>query len=135
MLEQLKKLQKSEADFAFETTLASRNYAPWLRECLRDGYDIVLLFLALPSPDMALARVPERVRIGGHDIPEATVERRFRRGLTNFFDMDRKLAGHWFLVDNSTLSGSRLIAEGHGEAQARIVWPERYRLLETYRET
>jgi predicted ABC-type ATPase len=65
--------------FAFETTLASRNFAPWLRT-LRQGFKVHVAFLSLPTADLAVARVAERVRQGGHDVREAVVRRRFVAG-------------------------------------------------------
>src|SRR5580658_714836 len=76
MLARLKELAAQKADFAFETTLATRSYAPWLRKLKAAGYEIHLLFLWLPNADTAVARVADRVRFGGHGVPEATVRRR-----------------------------------------------------------
>ena len=71
MLKRLRELAARRVSFAFETTLASRSYAPWLRELQADGYEVHLFFLWLPNADMAVARVADRVRAGGHDVPEA----------------------------------------------------------------
>jgi predicted ABC-type ATPase len=73
-------------------TLASRTFAPWLRELSQSGYQIQLLLLWLPSADFALERVADRVRMGGHDVPSETVRRRYRSGLLNFFSLDIPLA-------------------------------------------
>ena len=69
MLKRLSELAAARASFAFETTLASRSYAPWLTELRATGYKVHLVFLWLPSADEAVARVAERVRAGGHDVP------------------------------------------------------------------
>src|SRR5207247_5722706 len=66
MLARLQVLAESRADFAFETTLASRSFAPWLRRLRTSGYHVHLAFLALPDADLAVARVAGRVRSGGH---------------------------------------------------------------------
>jgi len=50
MLARLKELERSRANFAFETTLASRSFAPWLRALVAGGYQFHLVFLWLPSP-------------------------------------------------------------------------------------
>ena len=75
--------------FAFETTLASRSFVPWLKGLIAAGYEFRLVFLWLPSADPALARVTECVRSGGHDVPEATVRRRYNAGLRNLFSFYR----------------------------------------------
>src|SRR5947207_12600892 len=56
MLARLKSLAEAREDFAFETTLAGRNFAPWLRELRAVGYRAHLAFLSLPNPDLAVAR-------------------------------------------------------------------------------
>ena len=61
MLRRIKELSAERANFAFETTLATRSYAPWLKEIQAEGYEVHLLFLWLPSADMAVARVADRV--------------------------------------------------------------------------
>ena len=67
MLERLRALASMRRDFAFETTLSGRSHARWLRELQASGYRTHLIFLSLPSADLALARVADRVRRGGHD--------------------------------------------------------------------
>ena len=110
----LRNLADSRRDFAFETTLASRSLAPWLRDLLAVQYSIHLVFLWLPSADFAVARVADRVRLGGHNIPEDTTRRRYHRGLRNFFQLYQPLATTWRMYDNSHESGIRVIASGEG---------------------
>jgi predicted kinase len=64
MLRRLDELGGSRRDFGFETTLASRSLAPRLRRLTRAGYGCHLVFLWLPSADLAVARVADRVRLG-----------------------------------------------------------------------
>lgn len=114
MLSRLKRLASDGADFAFETTLAARSYAPWLRELQGRGYAVHLVFLWLPSPEAARARVQDRVRRGGHSIPDDVIRRRYAAGLHNFFRLYRSLTDTWRFYDNSLNSGPRLIAAGKG---------------------
>lgn len=102
MLQRIHSLAEEQRDFAFETTLATRSYARWLKELKGQGYTIHLFFFWLPSPEIAIARVAERVRMGGHNVPEDTIRRRYHAGLKNFFELYRQLADSWFLLDNST---------------------------------
>ena len=76
MMQRLKSLARLRKDFGFETTLASRSFAPWLRSLVTEGYEFRLAFLWIPSVDMALERVRSRVRTGGHAVPEDTLRRR-----------------------------------------------------------
>lgn len=135
MLERLHQLAARRRHFAFETTLATRGYLPWLRGLQADGYAFDLAFLWLPSPDMAVARVAERVRSGGHDVPEEIIRRRYGRGLDNFFRLYRPQADRWWLLDNASAGGGqRLIATGERDAPDEVVRPNVWNpLLETHR--
>ncbi|MBP8289350.1 MAG: AAA family ATPase, partial [Chromatiaceae bacterium] len=99
MLARLHQLAARRRHFAFETTLATRGYLPWLRTLQAEGFAFDLAFLWLPSPAIAIARVAERVRLGGHDVPEVVIRRRYRRGLDNFFQLYREHADRWWLYD------------------------------------
>lgn len=123
MLQRIRELAVANTSFAFETTLASRTFAPWLRDLKGSGYVVNLVFLWLLSADMALARVAERVRQGGHDVPEATIRRRYDAGLANFFSLYQPLADSWQLVDNSVIGLARVIARGVG-VRATVVHDE-----------
>lgn len=122
MLTRLHELAEQRVSFAFETTLASRTFAPWLRDLRAAGYEIELLFLWLPSADFAVERVADRVRAGGHNVPAETVRRRYRAGLRNFFSLYEPLASAWRLYDSSGLKPA-LIAE-RLESQALRVYDE-----------
>jgi predicted ABC-type ATPase len=125
----LRKLAENRRDFAFETTLASRSLAPWLRDLVASQYSFHLLFLWLPSADFAVARVADRVRLGGHNVPEGTIRRRYQRGLRNFFELYQLLATTWRVYDNSDEFGIRLIAAGEGTKVTRIGNEETWKRL------
>lgn len=74
------------------------------------GYRVEIIFLRLPDADMAVRRVASRVLQGGHDVPEATIRRRFARDLRNFQDLYAPLADA-SLYDNA-ISPPQLLAEG-----------------------
>ena len=59
-----------------------------------------LFFLRLPDADAAIARVAERVKQGGHNIPEAIIRRRFDAGLRNFQEAYKSAVDAWALFDN-----------------------------------
>ena len=87
--------------FAFETTLAGRVYLRHIEGWRRSEYHVSLFFLSLPTAEMAVARVAERVRQGGHDIPEAVIRRRFVTGRRLFESHYRDAVDAWALYDNS----------------------------------
>jgi len=111
MLARIRELASQRVNFAFETTLASRSFAPWLRQLVTSGYSAHLVFLWLPSADFAVDRVAERVRTGGHNVPPETVRRRYAAGLRNFFQLYQPLVSGWVLYDSSG-PVPRPVAEG-----------------------
>src|SRR6266404_3958245 len=110
------------------TELASRSFAPRLRDLIESGYQFHLVFLWLPSAAAAVARVAERVRLGGHDVPVATVRRRYKAGLKNFFELYRPLSTTWQVIDNSRRGKPKLVAPGSGATttvvKERAVWQQ-----------
>ncbi len=133
MLDRLRFLARERRDFAFETTLAGQGHARWLQNLRAAGYRAHLIFLALPATELAVARVAERVRQGGHDVPEAVVRRRFLAGLRNFFEVYRTAVDGWHMYDNSTVTGPRLIAHGAAGVPTTIADQAAWRRLEELR--
>ncbi len=86
---------------AIETTLSGKRYARLVPRWQEQGYAVKLVFLSLPSVDLALARVATRVRQGGHAIPEQTVRRRYELGRENFETIYKPLVDAWAHYDNS----------------------------------
>jgi predicted ABC-type ATPase len=76
----------------------------------RAGYEFHLIFIWLHTPELAVQRVQERVRLGGHGVPEEIVRRRYERGLRNFFNLYRPIADSWIMLDNSDGPTPKLIA-------------------------
>lgn len=129
MLTRIRLLAKAHRSFAFETTLASRSFAPWLKELRASGYRAHVAFLSLPNADLAVARVAERVRMGGHDVPEEVVRRRFHRGLRNFFTLYYDIVDAFQVFDNSSPEGPRLIASGGGASPPSILDGDAWEML------
>ncbi len=119
MLNRLKELSSKNVSFAFETTLASRVFAHWIEIQKGRGYAFQLIFLWLPTPAMAVSRVENRVRMGGHHVPEPIVRRRYERGVKNFFDLYRPISDVWRFYDASAAT-PRLIAKGSAEKESVV---------------
>jgi len=100
-LVELNRLANQRVDFAFETTLSGLGYLKHLQRWKTAGYNIQIVFLQLASPRLALRRIAERVKHGGHNVPRADVIRRFARGWQNFQTAYRPLADMWAVYDNS----------------------------------
>ena len=101
MLNEIKANVKAGNNFAFETTLSGKTYAKHIVDWKKQGYHITMFFLSLPNAEFAITRVAARVAAGGHNIPEATIRRRFKSGLYNFQTIYKALADSWSLYDNS----------------------------------
>lgn len=111
MLFEIKRRILRGESFAFETTLSGRYYASLIPDWRKAGYHVKLIFLNLPNPELAIARVAARVSQGGHHVPEPVVRRRFDSGLKNFHDIYQRLVNSWALYDNSSQQ-PRLITTG-----------------------
>lgn len=101
MLQELDRHSFSGRSFAFETTLSGRIYLQRIPKWQASGYGVKLISLHLNSADVAVARVAQRVRQGGHAVPEATIRRRFIAGRQNFERLYAPLVDAWVLYDNS----------------------------------
>lgn len=101
MLGRMHELIRKEQNFAFETTCAGRSHIAFLRRCKAAGWQINLLFLWLPSPEISLERVAKRVKNGGHSIPPDVVVRRYASGLRNLVDLYIPLVDAFAIYDNS----------------------------------
>ena len=116
MLKWMNDLVDEGKDFALETTLAARSYIAWLRKLKERGYKVYLFYTWLASAEVAVARVQQRVRSGGHNIPEEDILRRYGRSVKNFLEEYMPLADEWELYDN-TIGERRLIAMGDTSGQ------------------
>ena len=120
MLLRLNELAESKKDFAFETTLSTRSFVPRLQEMRENGYEFSLFFLWLVSSELAVLRVAERVRRGGHNIPVEVIERRYEKGLQNFFRLYQPIADSWYFYDNSDIYDLSLIAKGKSRKVEKV---------------
>jgi predicted ABC-type ATPase len=101
MIEQMRVLVIEERSFAFETTCSGKSYLRLLERCKQDGWRIALLYLWLPTPEMAIARVARRVSQGGHGIPPDVIVRRYYAGIANIRDLYLPLADEAEIYDNT----------------------------------
>lgn len=112
LLQRMDAFARSKTSFGLEATLAARMLANRLESLLAGGYEFHLVFVYLSSPDLAVARVANRVSLGGHNIPEDVVRRRYQAGLRNFFALYQPLATTWQMFDNSSSDHMKMIATG-----------------------
>lgn len=123
MLKRLAYLVKNNIDFAFESTLSGLNYLKFIEKCRRQNYQINLIYFWLENPQLAIQRVQQRVKSGGHNIPENIIIRRYYRGQKNLSKFYLPLSDTWIIYNNSQLP-TTLVAE-KTLSEPRIVYDER----------
>ena len=101
LLMRIRELIEKKIDFGFETTLSGRTYLSIISQAKLAGYRVHIYFLWLPESQLALQRISNRVKEGGHNVPAMDVRRRFKLGPQNFFNGYAGLADMWIVFDNS----------------------------------
>ena len=114
LLTQIEDCLRRRETFALESTLSGKTYIRLFRRARQLGYEIELHYLWLSRPAQAIARVRQRVRMGGHDVPTADIRRRFKRSLAHLPEDYLPLATRWALWDGWVLPPKRLaISDTH----------------------
>ncbi len=108
MLSQIEDCLRRRETFAMESTLSGKTYIRFFQRARHLGYDIELHYLWLSSPAQAIARVRQRVRLGGHGVPTSDIRRRFKRSLVHLLDDYLPLATRWAILDNRHAPPKRL---------------------------
>ncbi len=132
LLERIRQLASGQADFGFETTLSGRSYVKLIGDMKAQGYRVILFFLWLPTADMALARVENRVKQGGHNVPEEDIRRRYIAGVRNLFRLYRPSCDGWLLYDASRLPPKLIASEER--RHLTVKQKKLYRLIEKQAE-
>jgi predicted ABC-type ATPase len=131
MLSRLHHLAEQRKTFAFESTLAAKHYAGWVKKLRDGGYAFQLMFLWLRSANLAVQRVRERVQAGGHHVPEQVIRRRYAAGVRNFSKLYQPLANTWAVYDNSDSPSPLMIAQGGQDDSPSIIHAD---LWESFQE-
>ena len=112
MLERIKYLLDKGESFSIETTLATRSYINLVRDAHKRGYLVNVIYFWLNTPELAVDRVAERVRKGGHNIPRDVILRRYSKGLYNLFNLFMDEVDLWTIYDNSDYTRERIAFGG-----------------------
>lgn len=102
-----------------ESTLSGRTFRNNMLAASNRGFEITTVFVFLDSADACVARVAERVRKGGHDVPEHDIRRRFRRSINNFWTIYRKLSDNWVVLYNGGSQLQDVSVGSHNEIVVR----------------
>lgn len=131
MLQRIDGLLKNQENFSIETTLATRSYTRLIHRAQEQGYKVSLIYFWLSSPDLAIQRVAQRVRNGGHDIPRDVVIRRYQAGINNFFNIYMSNVDYWLLADNSN-TPRVIVAEGGRGVKTNISHADLFNRIQGY---
>ena len=131
MLNRIDELLHKEVDFAFETTLSAKSYISIVKKAQSQGYFVTLIFFWLNSIELAKQRVRIRVNEGGHNIPEDVIERRYIRGIKNFFNIYLEKCDNVMLFDNSNRLPI-LIAEKEISEEIQIINENLFHEINTF---
>lgn len=112
MMMKVSYLMARKETFSVETTLATRALVRIIQKAQAAGYEVTILYFWLNSPQKAIERVAQRVKAGGHDIPQEVIKRRYYMGLDYLLSYYMPLCDHWILADN-TNPPFRVIAQGN----------------------
>lgn len=130
MLKRINDLFSENKNFAFETTLATRSYKKKIVEAQKKGYEVTLIFFWLQSIDLAKERVKTRVLEGGHNIEPEIIERRFKNGIKNLFEIYLPLVDAVLIIDNSE-GKYHLLADKQCSGELNIIDMEKFSLLKS----
>ena len=130
MLKRIKALINAGETFAFETTLSTRSYKNLIAEANKSGYKITLVFFWLESVEMAIDRVQNKVRDGGHNIPEEIIRRRYRSGIKNLLEIYLPIVDRALLFDNSS-NDPVLLAQKTRNDEIQILDKIKYYILKS----
>lgn len=131
MLSRIEELLRRGDSFSIETTLATKSYVNLVHRAQKAGYRVHLIFFWLESPELAMQRVAERVRNGGHGIPTATIKRRYAAGIRNLLRLYIPIVDTWSIYDNSNTPREQ-VAYGIGNEVCHILNNKTFKILEGY---
>jgi predicted ABC-type ATPase len=130
MLKRINELIRIRQDFSFETTLATKTFVHTIEQARTNGYHVTLILFWLDSPELAKDRVRKRVSEGGHNIEVDVIERRYRAGIKNLFQIYCNKPDSLVIYDNSGIE-SELIYEKQLDLKAIIHNPEKFNKLKS----
>ena len=114
MLNRIEEQLEKDDSFCIETTLSTRHYGKLVKRAQEKGFKVALFFYWLESSELAVCRVAQRVKSGGHNIPTDVIHRRYDRGIANLFSIYLPIVDYWHIDNNSGFLPVQ-IAEGGKE--------------------
>lgn len=131
MLQRIGELLDRNETFSIETTLATKSYINLIHKAQAKGYRVHLIYFWLETPELAIQRVAERVRNGGHNIPIEVIQRRYAAGIRNLFNIFMSEVDLWMIYDNSRTPRT-FIAKGGRLTETEITLETTYNKIKSY---
>jgi predicted ABC-type ATPase len=94
------KLLERGTSFTFETVMSSADKVQFLQKAQQRGFRTYLYFVATDDPIINISRVRNRVRLGGHPVPDDKVIARYARSLDLLLEAIRH-TNRAYIFDNS----------------------------------
>lgn len=101
--------------FTFETVLSSDRNVLLLEKARNFGYKIFLVFILTNDVNINVSRVSERVKKGGHNVPEEKIISRYNKSLLNMSKLI-KYVDRAMVIDNSDEIPELIIEIQNGKA-------------------
>ncbi|MCL2749441.1 MAG: zeta toxin family protein [Coriobacteriia bacterium] len=131
MREAVKRIEEcfdSSDSFNQETTLSGAKSIRDIKRALEKGYEVIMFYVGVDSPDIANNRIAHRVLMGGHSIEPEVVERRFEASLENL-KAAVSLCDEVYLFDNTDeFSLVKIYKKGtieYSRKSSRVAWMKR----------
>lgn len=131
MLKRIDYLLVGEESFSIETTLSTKSYKGLIERAHERGFKVQLLFFWLPTPEIAIERVAQRVIEGGHNIPTDVIKRRYQAGIDNLFNIYLDIVDSWMIVENYQMPRV-MIADGGLNSETNIYNQDLYLKIQSY---
>ena len=112
LLEKLDKIIQDKKSAVLESTISGNYHNRVIERAHKAKYEIIFVYVFLDSVEQNIARIHQRVKLGGHNVPDTDVRRRYKRSLKNFHDVINKVDS-WGLYYNGENS-YELVANGKG---------------------
>ena len=129
LIAKLNDVASQRISFVVETTLSGKWLASHLVAFREFGYQVHIMYVWVSSEDLSVARVASRVAMGGHDIPEPVIRRRYKRGLRNFWRVYVPLSDTWEVYDNSNRPPA-LVASKEIDVGTVVFIPETWHVIQ-----
>jgi len=95
-----RKLLELKVSFTFETVMSHPSKVELLAKAQQAGYRTYLYFVATDDPEINISRVRNRVKLGGHAVPEERIAPRYHRSLNLLMEAIRH-TNRAYVFDNS----------------------------------